>query len=125
MTVLTRTKQFERFDLPGFVMPDSRIFSGDGGDNERYGPLNGYHLLEAAETSLCETIDAKGVEACSTVLRADLLKLNMLEQIAEGTARIACFVGNLEEEVVKRQEDTNAKLQELIEVIKTLAESKA
>ncbi|MBK8386958.1 MAG: hypothetical protein IPL11_15610 [Candidatus Accumulibacter sp.] len=60
MTVLTRTKQFERFDLHGFVMPDSRIFSGDGGDNKRYGPLNGYHL-RSGRNSLCETIDAKGL----------------------------------------------------------------
>ena len=49
---MTKTKARECYTSPGFVMPDHHTFGGQGGDNELYGPLNGYTLLEAAETSL-------------------------------------------------------------------------
>lgn len=117
---MTKTKALERYTPPGFVMPDHSIFGGQGGENELYGPLNGYTLLEAAEISLCKLIDAQGVEATPASLRTALLLLNQAEQIAVHVSEIAPFIESLEFEVVKRLDATNVLLRELIDAQKAL-----
>ena len=104
----------------GSSMPDNHVFP-NGGVNECYGALNGYRLLEAAEDSLAEKIEDKGVAACPASLLADLLILNQLEQIGENTAKLACFGESLETEVTRRQDETNALLRELTDAVRALA----
>lgn len=100
-----------------FQMSDDQIYPF-GGTNERYGPLNGWNLLESAEDSLAEKIEDKTIAACPASLQADLLKLNQLEQINENTERIACFVVSLEEALLRELKENNALLHKIIELAK-------
>ena len=122
MSAPTRTTWREQHDeTPTRSMPDNYLFAGDGGINGQHGPLNSYNLLEAAERSLCETIDAEGIEACPAALRAALLTLNQLEQIATGGLRVACFIDNLEEVFARETKETHRLLRELTAAVRALA----
>ncbi|MER2544366.1 MAG: hypothetical protein ABTS16_13120 [Candidatus Accumulibacter phosphatis] len=47
--------------------------------------------------------------------------LNQVEQIAENMTLVVCHIENLETEVTRRQDETNALLRELTDAVRALA----
>jgi hypothetical protein len=61
------------------------------------------------------------VAACPASLQVGLLLLNQVEQIAENMTLVVCHIENLETEVTRRQDETNALLRELTDAVRALA----